>query len=148
MKLLKVCVSLATVTLLAPAFAQDTAFGRPGDSRSVTRTIDVDMTDNMKFTPSRITVREGDTIRFNVKNSGRKRHEMVIGTMQELKEHAEVMRKHRGMKHDAPYMAHVSSGQTGQIVWQFTKSGKFNYGCLVRNHFEDGMYGEIVVTPK
>ena len=125
---------------------EEKPFGREGDSRKVARTIKVDMSDAMRFSPADIQVKRGDTIRFVVKNSGKTMHEMVLGTMQELKEHAEIMKKHPGMEHDEPYMAHVAPGKTERIVWQFTKTGEFYYGCLIPGHFEAGMVGKIRVT--
>jgi uncharacterized cupredoxin-like copper-binding protein len=75
-------------------------------------------------------------------------HEMVLGTMQDLKEHAEMMKKHPGMEHDEPHMAHVAPGKTETIVWQFTRPGQFHYGCLVAGHFDAGMVGRLTVTPR
>ena len=73
-------------------------------------------------------------------------HEMVLGTLQELKAHAEHMRKHSSMDHhDQPYIAHVAPGKTERLVWQFTKTGDFYYGCLIPGHFEAGMVGKVVV---
>lgn len=43
-------------------------------------------------------------------------HEMVLGTPEALKEHAELMKKHPGMEHDEPSMTHVKPGATGEIV--------------------------------
>ena len=126
--------------------AEEKAFGREGDPRKVTRTIDVDMSDKMRFSPAQLTIKQGETVRFRVKNSGHVMHEMVLGTMQELKEHADVMKKHPGMEHDEPYMAHVAAGKADTMVWQFTKPGEFFYGCLVPGHFEAGMIGKIIVT--
>jgi len=126
--------------------AEETAFGREGDPRKVAYTIDVNMSDRMRFSPERIIVREGQTVRFRVKNSGRTLHEMVIGTMTDLKSHAELMRKHPGMEHDEPHMVHVAPGKTGNLVWQFTRAGQFHFGCLVPGHFEAGMVGTIEVT--
>ena len=83
-----------------------------------------------------------------VKNSGAQLHEMVIGAAEELKEHAALMRKFPGMEHDEPYMAHVTPGKSGTIVWQFTRPGEFRYGCLIPGHFEAGMAGRITVTGK
>ena len=88
------------------------------------------------------------TVRFVAKNSSKQMHEMVIGSMKELKEHAELMKKHPGMEHEEPYMAHVEPGKKAQIVWQFTKAGEFNFGCLIPGHFEAGMIGSIKVTEK
>jgi uncharacterized cupredoxin-like copper-binding protein len=75
-------------------------------------------------------------------------HEMVLGTMEDLKEHAELMRKNPGMEHGDPYMAHVAPGKTETMVWQFTKPGEFHYGCLVPGHFEAGMVGNVHVAAK
>jgi uncharacterized cupredoxin-like copper-binding protein len=124
------------------------AFGREGDPKKVSRTVNVDMNDQMRFKPAELTVKQGETIRFRVKNSGKVMHEMVIGTMDELKKHAEMMQKHPGMEHDEPYMAHVGPGKAGTMVWQFTKDGEFYYGCLVPGHFEAGMIGKVKVTPQ
>jgi uncharacterized cupredoxin-like copper-binding protein len=128
------------------AISTEKAFGREGDPRTVTRTIDVDMSDKMRFSPARLTIKQGETVRFRVKNSGQVMHEMVLGTMQGLKEHADVMKKHPGMEHDEPYMAHVAAGKEETMVWQFTKPGEFFYGCLVPGHFEAGMVGKVIVT--
>ena len=103
------------------------------------------MSDKMRFTPEALSIKRGETVRFLVKNSGKTMHEMVLGTMQELKEHAGLMRKFPEMEHDAPYMAHVKPGHMEALAWQFTKTGEFFYGCLVPGHFEAGMLGRIVV---
>lgn len=124
---------------------EEKPWGREGDPKKVTRTIKVDMNDKMRFVPGDLTVKLGEIVRFEVKNSGKVMHEMVIGTMAELKAHAELMRKHPGMEHDEPYMAHAAPGKTERIVWHFTKPGEFYYGCLVPGHFEAGMIGKIVV---
>jgi uncharacterized cupredoxin-like copper-binding protein len=126
----------------------ETDFGRTGDPGRVVRTVRVDMSDKMRFTPSVIEVKQGETVRFIVKNSGKTMHEMVLGTVQALKDHAELMRKHPGMEHDEPYMAHVAAGKTADIVWQFTKAGEFQYGCLIPGHCEAGMVGKINVIGK
>lgn len=123
----------------------ETDFGRSGDPKKVVRTVTVDMADTMRFTPAVLTIKRGETVRFVVRNRGKVMHEMVIGTMQELTEHAEQMKKHPHMEHDEPYMAHVAPGKQESIVWQFTKAGEFHFGCLVPGHFEAGMVGRIVV---
>jgi uncharacterized cupredoxin-like copper-binding protein len=123
----------------------ETAFGRAGDPKKAVRKVRIDMSDRMRFNPDAITVKQGDTVRFVVKNSGKVMHEMVLGTMRELKEHAELMKKHPGMEHDEAHMAHVEPGGTAEIVWQFTKAGEFHYGCLIPGHFEAGMVGRVTV---
>jgi uncharacterized cupredoxin-like copper-binding protein len=122
-------------------------WGIAGDRKGA-RTIEVRMTDDMKFTPNRIEVREGETIRFVVRNAGKVLHEMVIGTPDELAKHAALMKKHPGMEHDEPYMSHVAAGKRGELLWNFNRPGTFQYACLIPGHFEAGMVGTLVVTPR
>ena len=124
---------------------EEKPFGREGDPKRVARTVKIDMADTMRYSPSEITVKQGETVRFEARNSGKIMHEIVLGTMQELKEHAELMKKHPGMEHEEPYMAHVGPGKTERIVWQFTKPGEFYFGCLIPGHFEAGMVGKVIV---
>lgn len=133
-------------TAPAPHMIEEKPFGRLGDPAKVNRTIMVDMSDKMRFTPAEINVKLGETVRFDVRNSGKVLHEMVLGTMEELKEHHELMKKHPGMEHDEPHMAHVGPGKKQQIVWQFTRPGEFFYGCLIPGHFEAGMIGKVKVA--
>jgi uncharacterized cupredoxin-like copper-binding protein len=129
-----------------PISTEQKPFGREGDPKQVTRTIEIDMSDKMRFAPAQLTIRQGETVRFRVKNSGKVLHEMVLGTMQELKEHAELMKKHPGMEHEEPYMTHVAAGKRETMVWHFNQPGEFYYGCLIPGHFEAGMIGKIIVT--
>jgi uncharacterized cupredoxin-like copper-binding protein len=123
-------------------------WGREGDPRKAVRTIAIDMADTMRFTPAEVKVKQGDTVKFVVRNRGKTMHEMVIGTEDELRKHAELMKKHPGMEHDEPYMAHVQPGGKEEITWTFTQPGKFMYGCLIPGHWEAGMKGSIVVAVK
>ena len=123
------------------------AFGQKGDPKKVSRTIDIDMSDAMRFAPAELTVKQGETVRFRLKNSGKVMHEMVLGTMQDLKSHAEAMRKDPGMHHSEPGMVHVAPGKSTSLVWRFTSPGEFHYACLVPGHFEAGMVGTIKVGP-
>jgi uncharacterized cupredoxin-like copper-binding protein len=128
--------------------AQEMPFGRAADPARAKRTVKVAMGDTMRFTPARIAVKRGETVRFVASNNGKLMHEMVLGTRADLEAHAEMMRKHPGMEHDEPYLLHVSPGKSGEMGWRFTKAGEFFYGCLVPGHFEAGMVGTIVVTEK
>ena len=127
--------------------AEEHVFGRAANPKNAKRTVRVDMTDQMRFNPAEITVKRGEIVRFVPVNKGQVLHEMVLGTMEDLKKHAELMLKHPGMEHDEPYMAHVAPGKSGEMGWQFTKTGEFFYGCLIPGHFEAGMIGKVRVTP-
>jgi uncharacterized cupredoxin-like copper-binding protein len=124
---------------------EEKAFGRPGDPKKVTRTVRIQGTDDMRYTPAALTVKKGETVRFVVKNAGKILHETVLGTMAELQEHYELMKKFPDMEHDEPHMVHLKPGETGEMVWQFTKAGEFYFACLMPGHLEAGMLGKITV---
>jgi len=124
---------------------EPTAFGQEGNPKKVARTINVDMTDNMRFTPSNVTVKRGETVKFVVHNDGRVLHEMVLGTKEAIAEHAELMKRFPEMEHADANMAHVKPGKAGEIIWQFTKPGDFEFACLQPGHFEAGMVGKVTV---
>lgn len=121
-------------------------WGIAGNAKSVGRTIEIKMTDNMRFSPDRIEVRQGDTIRFVHMNNGNAMHEFVLGTRKELDEHAALMKKFPNMEHDEPYMAHVPPGKQREIVWTFNRTGEFDFACLLPGHYEAGMVGRIRVV--
>ena len=122
-------------------------WGIAGNARSVDRVIEVGMSDDMRFTPERITVRQGETVRFVVRNHGRVLHELVIGTKPALDEHAALMARFPGMEHDEPHMTHVKPGRRGALVWNFNRPGEFQFACLIAGHYQAGMIGTITVAP-
>lgn len=123
-------------------------WGIAGDASAVNRTIDIIMSDAMRFKPDSIEVKQGEVVRFVVRNAGKVMHGMVIGTRKELDRHAAMMRKFPGMKHDEPYMVHVASGNQGELIWKFNRPGEFGFACLVDGHYQAGMAGKIKVSPR
>lgn len=120
----------------------------PGIAANVTRTIQVDAADNMRFTPSDVTVKKGETIRFVIKNSGKVPHEFSLGTEQELKEHYEEMKKFPGMEHEEANKISLKPGQQGEVIWRFTKAGVVHFACLHVGHYEAGMKGQVKVSAR
>ncbi len=120
--------------------------GQPGDPAKVTRTIEVTMDDAMRFTPSDIEVKAGETVRFFIKNTGQIPHEMVIGSLEDLKAHAAEMLKMPDMPHEEPNMITLKSGQVGGLVWQFGEAGTVDFACLIPGHTEAGMVGKVKVS--
>jgi len=121
-------------------------WGIAGEAKAARRSIEVRMGDDMRFTPAAIEVRLGETVRFVVRNDGKQMHEFVIGTKQELDEHAALMLKFPNMEHDEPYMAHVPPGKSGEIVWTFNRAGDFDFACLIAGHYQAGMVGKVRVV--
>ncbi|CAG0976413.1 plastocyanin [Burkholderiales bacterium] len=129
----------------ASAAPGQTRFGIAGDPARATRTVVVEMSDQMRFSPEALVVKRNETVRFVVRNRGSVMHEMAIGTPEELAEHAALMKRFPDMEHDAPHMAHVKPGASGEIVWNFNRAGTFEFACLALGHFEAGMIGRAVV---
>jgi uncharacterized cupredoxin-like copper-binding protein len=130
----------------SPVTKEQKPWGIAGDAHAARRTITVTMSDTMRFSPQRIDVREGETVRFVIRNDGKLLHEFVLGTRQQLDEHAALMAKFPNMEHDEPYMAHVAPGKSGQIVWNFNRAGEFDFACLIAGHYQAGMVGKVMVA--
>lgn len=120
-------------------------YGQPGDLAQVSRTIEVKMDDSMRFTPSDIEVKAGETVRFLITNAGQLPHEMVIGSIEELKAHAVEMLAMPDMQHSDPNMVTVEAGQVGELIWQFDAATMVDFACLIPGHSEAGMVGKIQV---
>lgn len=120
--------------------------GKLGNPENVSRTIELQMTFK-HFKPSRIHVKKGETIKFVLKNVSEKEHEIMIGTMEELKEHAKTMRKNPDWVHVDSNQVTVEAGKTGELIWQFTEAGTIPFACPRHGHFK-AMRGEITVADK
>jgi uncharacterized cupredoxin-like copper-binding protein len=149
--------SLATLTLIANtaiasgihAGGHDApTIGKAGKATQVTRTIQVEMRDTMRFVPANFSVKQGETIRFVVKNTGKLKHEFTLGTDKDLKEHYEVMKKFPDMEHADDNMLSVAPGQMGEMLWKFSKAGSVNIACLHVGHYEAGMKGVVKVAAR
>lgn len=131
-----------------PIRKEQKAWGIASEARLARRTLVVTMDDDMQFHPDHIEARLGETVRLVIRNEGVMKHEFVLGTEAELKAHAELMAKFPDMEHDEPYMAHVSPGETGEIVWNFNRAGDFQFACLISDHYQQGMVGTLRVVPR
>ncbi len=164
-----------TISVGAPATAkpgrghgQESAIGEPGNASQASRTITMKMTDN-RFTPGKVSVRKGETIRFKVKNSGNFVHEFNIGTaamhidhqkeMMMMFDHGalEVDKIHRGkmamampngatMQHDDPNSVLLEPGETAEVIWEFSTDAELEFACNLPGHYESGMMGHIRVN--
>ena len=48
------------------------------------------------------------------------------------------------MEHDDPNGKWVLPHGNGELVWKFTKRGKFEFACLIPGRYEKGMFGQII----
>ena len=126
--------------------AGDSAIGQPGVAAQAGRSVRIDMSDAMRFSPARIDARQGETVRFVVRNTGQVPHELSLGTLQDLLAHREQMARQPGMTHAEPNQITLAPGQQGEIVWRFTRAGTVHFACLIPGHYEAGMKGQIRVA--
>ncbi|MHB1529352.1 MAG: cupredoxin domain-containing protein [Acidiferrobacteraceae bacterium] len=121
-------------------------FGQPGRAGQVQKTIHIFALDSMRFKPSTVRVRPGETVRFIVTDAGRIRHEFVIGDKQEQLEHDQEMRAMPNMPMHDPNGISLAPGQTKTLIWKFADTpGRVEYACHEPGHFAAGMIGRIYV---
>jgi uncharacterized cupredoxin-like copper-binding protein len=126
----------------------ETAYGKPGDPKKPARVVTIAMSEKdgkMLFVPDRIEVRRGEQVKFALRNNGELDHELVVATLEENLKHAIEMQKNPDMEHDDPNAKRLAPKKSGEIVWQFTKAGEFDFSCLIPGHREAGMTGKIIV---
>jgi uncharacterized cupredoxin-like copper-binding protein len=145
-------LTLSLISTGAFSYEEATSVGSAGDPDKVSRTIEITMVEN-RFKPSEIKVKQGETIKFILKNAGKKKHEMMIAAPDEIDKHGKMMKKFPDREHpDEPNMITVSPGKTGELVWHFTEPGLVNFACPLPGHFKgmnfSGMKGTIEVEAK
>jgi uncharacterized cupredoxin-like copper-binding protein len=120
-------------------------------AQTISRSVNIHMDDKMRFTPDKIDVQAGETIRFVVHNGGAVPHEFVLGSAKDIAEHAALMRqiaagKQTEHSHGGGAALSVAAGQMGELVVTFAEPGPVEVACLVPGHFEAGMRGSINVN--
>ena len=130
---------------------EDFWFGGVGDPGQVTRTIKVTTLD-IKYEPAELTVKAGETVKFEVTNLGKLPHEFVLADEKNQVEHEKEMEEMAKsmpgmvMEHNDPNMITVQPGKTKTLVWHFTTPGKLQFGCHVPGHYAAGMVGRLTIT--
>lgn len=126
--------------------SREVDIGRPGDSDKVSRTIKLTQMDNM-FLPAEVKVSEGETVRFIIRNGGNNKHEMLIGSMAELKKAANTRRMFPEKDHAEVHLVQLEPDEQKELVWQFTSAGIIHFACPLSGHFKK-MRGTITVEKK
>lgn len=126
------------------------AIGMPGTADAVSKTIAITMLEkddgSMAFEPASISASKGQTIRLVFTNAGNTDHEFVMDTSESILEHKVVMEKWPEMEHAEPNSLRLKSGGNGEIIWNFSQAGEFQFACLIPGHYEAGMHGKLSVT--
>jgi uncharacterized cupredoxin-like copper-binding protein len=136
MRLLCVALVIATVG----ACSKDgELLGEPGKEADVDRVVAITASDELRFDPSKIAVQQGETIEFQITNTGKSEHEFVLGP--------------GGHQHDTSMsMAEsnstgaIPSGETATLYWNFTTAGEVPFACHIAGHDKQGMTGLISIS--
>jgi uncharacterized cupredoxin-like copper-binding protein len=135
-RLLVVVLALALASALAAC-----------SSSAGPRHIAVSMTDEMTFQPAAITVKQGETVIFDVRNAGEIAHEFFIGSATQQTEHEAEMKQMFAMGHDHATGVTVQGGQTEALRLSFPNTGTLEIGCHEPGHWAAGMRGTLTVQP-
>lgn len=136
------------VRVLAAAVAVAVAVGLAAcSSGGGPRHIAVTMSDTMQFDPASITVTQGETVVFDVKNAGEIAHEFFIGDAAAQAEHEAEMKKMDAMGHDHPMGVNVDGGRSESLTVSFPTARTYEIGCHEHGHWDAGMRGTLTVQP-
>jgi uncharacterized cupredoxin-like copper-binding protein len=118
----------------------ESAVGKPGKPGDVTRTVNVELLDSMRFDfLPQLSITEGEVIRFIVQNTGSIRHEFSIGNSAEQEAHREMMRNMPNMVHEDGNSVTVEPGETKELIWSFGGDKHVEFACNIPGHSEAGM---------
>lgn len=129
-----------------PIEAVETGFGRMGAARDVTRTVEIVIDENGRFPPTGISVAQGETVRFSLRNTSRKEQVFMLGTATAVQEYAAALAVSSLMIDDGMSSRQLGGGQSAELIWQFTMAGNFVLACLVPGRADAGMRGTIGVS--
>jgi uncharacterized cupredoxin-like copper-binding protein len=124
------------------------AFGEPGKSGAVDRTIRVAAADT-EFSIEKMHIHAGETIRFIVTNTGELDHDFTIGPADLQAKHRQEMMEMMGggdamaAMHEEPNAVYLKPGETKELLWRFAKTNELEFACNVPGHYESGMKGSI-----
>jgi uncharacterized cupredoxin-like copper-binding protein len=113
-----------------------TPLGFTPGTKDSPRQVAINTDDLFNFVPSVVPIAEGETITFNVSNSGRATHEFKVGP-------ADAVMTDQA---SAPEIAEIAPGSTESMTYTFDGPGPFAFACHAPGHFEHGMLGYLPVT--
>lgn len=137
-------IVLATVlgALLASCAASSTApaatagLGFTPGTKDAPRAVEITTTDKLMFVPAEIKVAKGETVMFNIKNTGTVEHEFMVGPQ------ADAYADKKG----TPEIAGITAGTTKSVTFTFDGAGPYAFACHAEGHFEAGMKGTITLV--
>lgn len=138
----------ALVTLVAACggTGQSSSAADVDGTSSSSRTVEVAMED-IKFDPTSLTVKAGETIDFLFVNNGKVTHDAFIGDAAAQMDHDTEMADMGDMgTHSMDEAAiTVQPGDSGELSYTFDQPGTIQIGCHQPGHYAAGMKIDITV---
>ena len=107
--------------------------------------------DGYHFVPDHFTVRQGETVRFEVTNPDRIGHELFIGTIAEQADRRAAMptapADAGGDGTHFGYGLSLPAREAGSFEYHFSSDDDLLIGCHLPGHWEKGMVATIDVEP-
>jgi uncharacterized cupredoxin-like copper-binding protein len=113
--------------------------GSPGfvaGTTSAPRVVRITASDALRFYPDVVTVKQGETMSFEVTTMGMRSHEFMVGPA------ADVAADTAG----TPEVADIAMMQTKSLTYTFNGPGPFAFACHAPGHYEAGMRGTITIV--
>jgi len=114
--------------------------GSPGFVAGTTaapRVVRIIASDALRFYPDVVTVKQGETITFEVTTMGMRSHEFMVGPAADV----------AADKEGTAEVADIGMMSTKSLTYAFNGSGPFAFACHAPGHYEAGMRGAIIVVP-
>jgi uncharacterized cupredoxin-like copper-binding protein len=111
--------------------------GSSGDTVGA-RTVHVDMRDTA-YSPDRLTIRRGETVRFVFRNTGKLAHDAVLGDEKAQADHEREMSSGSAMHHGGGDAVTADPGKTATLTHTFRGGGDLVIGCHELGHYAAGM---------
>ena len=143
-----ILILIAALALVLAACSADDEAGTPGtDSNDSVRTVTATLSDDMAIQLSESNFAVGDTVRFEVTNSGASPHEFYLGDAEAQEHHAEEMSDMDGEEmHDEEDGIAVEPGATETLEYALEQAGEILAGCHEPGHYEAGMVASMTVA--
>jgi plastocyanin len=108
----------------------------PGTAASP-RVVRIVATPQLRLVPDAVTVKQGETITFEVTSIGPITHEFMVGPAADV----------AADKPGTPEIADIGMMEARSLTYTFDGPGPFAFACHAPGHYEAGMSGTIVVVP-
>jgi uncharacterized cupredoxin-like copper-binding protein len=104
---------------------------------SAPRIVSIVAMPQLRFWPSAVVVKRGETVTFQVSAMGPITHEFMVGPA------ADVAADRPG----TPEIADIGMMETRSLTYTFDGPGPYAFACHAAGHYEAGMAGTITVVP-